>query len=69
MRNILILFSCLLIGIGLTFIVINLNVLAIDNNIWQVLKDIFLKLECNIFFVGILLLVIILKRRKNYDRL
>ena len=64
-RNLLIVLSSILTGIGLTFIVINLNVLAMGISFIGYLIYIFTKLECNLFFVGILLLVILLKRRKK----
>ena len=64
-RNLLIVLSSILTGIGLTFIIINLNVLAMGISFFSYLGYIFMKLECNLFFVGILLLVILLKRRKK----
>ena len=64
-RNLLIILSSIITGIGLTFIVINLNVLAMGVSFFSYLIYIFTKLECILFFVGILLLVILLKRRKK----
>ena len=69
MKNILILFSSIITGIGLTFIVINLNVLAIGLNFWEYLIYIFTRIECILFFVGIIMLVLILKKEGLYARL
>ena len=64
-RNLLIILSSVLTGVGLTFIIIDLNVLAMGVGFLSYLVYIFTKIECILFFVGILLLAILLKRRKK----
>ena len=50
-------------GIGLTFIIIDLNILAMGYNLLEYLIFILTKEECILFFVGIIMLVGLLKRR------
>ena len=51
--------AILFISIGLFYIIINLNLLVIDYNFSQYLIYIFTHVECLLFFLGILLLLII----------
>ena len=57
-----------MIGVGLTFIVIDLNLLAMGYNLLEYLGYIFTKIECNLFFMGIIMLVI-LKKEGLYVRI
>ena len=68
MKKVLILISSIITGIGLTFIIINLNVLAIGLSFKEYLIYIFSRIECNLFFGGIIMLVI-LKKEGLYVRI
>ena len=63
MKNTLIVISSIMTGIGLTFIIIDLNILAMGYNLLEYLIFILTKGECILFFVGIIMLVGLLKRR------
>lgn len=55
--------------IGLSYIIIYLNLLVMDYNFIDYLNYIFTKLECIIFFIGYLLMLLSLycKRRKKNE--
>lgn len=59
--------SIMLISIGLLFIIINLNLLVIGYSFWKFVYFIIMRCECNIFFIGIILLIYVYERGKFYD--
>ena len=68
-RIIMFIIGLIMASIGLSYIIIYLNLLVIGYSFIDYLIYIFTKLECIIFFVGyiLLLLSIVIKRRKEND--
>jgi len=51
---------------GLTFIIVYINLFSFGYNIYEYLEFIFTSFECLCFFIGLLILILInRKRRKN----
>lgn len=57
----------LFITIGLFFIIININLFFIGYRFSQFVYFIIRRPECNIFFIGILILILVYERGKIYD--
>ncbi len=68
-RIIMFIIGLIMASIGLSYIIIYLNLLVIGYSFIDYLIYIFTKLECIIFFIGymLILLSIIVKRRKKND--
>ncbi len=68
-RIILFILGLIMSSMGLSYIIMYLNLLVIGYSFIDYLIYIFTKLECIIFFVGyiLLLLSIVIKRRKEND--
>ena len=68
-RIIMFIIGLIMASIGLSYIIIYLNLLVIGYSFIDYLIYIFTKLECIIFFIGymLILLSIIVKRRKEND--
>ena len=66
MRYFLFCLGILLSVVGLTYIIIYLNLLVMGFSFFFYLKYIFTKFECLIFFVGYILLVILIKKGNIY---
>jgi len=49
-------------SLGLFFILINLNRFVIGYSFWQYIKFIFTNIECGVFFIGIIILILIYER-------
>lgn len=62
---ILYLIGLLLTVIGLFFIIINLNLLVIGYSFLNYVKFIISNIECLIFFIGIIILIIVYERNKK----
>ena len=58
----ILLISIILISIGLTFIILDLNLLVIGYSFIEYLLYIISHLSTNIFFIGLFLLIFILKK-------
>jgi len=63
---------CFLLGIFLTsyslmFIVIYLNLLKMGLNLKEYFKYIFTRYECLMFFVGIILICVSMRKEKKYE--
>ncbi len=65
-KLLLILLSIILCSLGLSFIIINLNLLAINYSILEYIIYILTHLSCNIFFIGIIILFIIKKSKSSF---
>lgn len=65
MKYILFTTGFILSVIGLSFIVIYLNLLVMGYSFLDYVKYIFCKIECLIFFVGYLIVLIMLKGKKK----
>lgn len=65
MRYFLFCLGIILSVIGLTYIIIYLNLLVIGFNINDYLKYIFTKFECLLFFIGYILLIVLIKKGNN----
>lgn len=61
----LILLGIILISYSLFFIIIYLNLLNMGYNIYEYIKYIFTNIECLFIFVGILIIYLTLRRKKN----
>lgn len=57
----------LLVMLGLFFIIININLFFIGYSFTHFVKFIISSPQCNIFFIGILILIIVYERGKIYD--
>lgn len=68
-RVVLFLIGLIMSVIGLSYIIIYLNLLVMDYNFTDYLKYICTKLECIIFFIGYVLMLLSLycKRRKKNE--
>ena len=62
MRYFLLLLGIILSSIGLTYIIIYLNLLLIGFSFIDYLEYVFTKIECLLFFVGYILLIILIKK-------
>ena len=62
MRYFLLMLGIILSSIGLTYIIIYLNLLLIGFSFIDYLEYVFTKIECLLFFVGYILLIILIKK-------
>ena len=57
----------LFVTLGLFFIIININLFFIGYSFIQFVNYIISSPQCNIFFIGILILILVYERGKIYD--
>ena len=57
----------LFVTLGLFFIIININLFFIGYSFTQFVNFIISSPQCNIFFIGILILILVYERGKIYD--
>jgi hypothetical protein len=68
MNKLLLIFIAVIIcSIGLSFIIINLNLLSIGYSFIDYIYYIFTHFSCNIFFIGIIILYITNKNRSMWS--
>lgn len=64
-RMILFTISFFLMVFGLTFIIIYINLFSFGYNIYEYLEFIFTSCDCLCFFIGFVMLILLLKKRRN----
>lgn len=65
MRYILFLISFFMMSFGLTLIIIYINLFSFGYNIYEYLEFIFTNLECLCFFVGLIIMLFLLRKRRS----
>ena len=65
MKKLLLVTGIILSTIGLTYIIIDLNLLIMGYTFFDYLKYIFTKFECLIFFIGYLFIIVSIYERKK----
>ena len=65
MKKLLLIIGIILSTIGLTYIIIDLNLLIMGYTFFDYLKYIFTKIECILFFAGHFIIIILIYGRKK----